>query len=113
MRATSSQIREKGFHSGRDEEFDAFVLDEAAEDKVCVVWLAPMRVNARRLAGRLPTRATYPCPSQLLDDLEPTMAAGGNVVEFHSVDFFPERWFDIVLVLRTETRELFDRLTAR
>ena len=41
------------------------------------------------------------------------MSQGGVVVEFHSVDFFPERWFDIVLVLRTETRELFDRLTAR
>jgi hypothetical protein len=31
------QIKEKGYHAGRDEEFDALVLDEAAEDKVCTV----------------------------------------------------------------------------
>ena len=76
------QVREKGFHAGRDEAFDAFVLDEASEDK-------------------------------LLDELEPTMTAGGVVLEFHSVDFFPERWFDLVLVLRTNNTVLFDRLTAR
>jgi hypothetical protein len=45
--------------------------------------------------------------------MEPTMAAGGNVVEFHSVDFFPERWFDLVLVLRTDNTTLYDRLKAR
>ena len=66
----------------------------------------------RRGQRRTPLFLSAP-PTQLLDDLEPAMAAGGNVVEFHSVDFFPERWFDIVLVLRTETRDLFDRLTAR
>ena len=49
----------------------------------------------------------------MLDDLEPIMSAGGNVVEFHSVDFFPERWFDLVLVLRTDNTVLYDRLIAR
>jgi hypothetical protein len=29
------------------------------------------------------------------------MTAGGNVVDFHSCDFFPERWFDLVVILRT------------
>ena len=41
------------------------------------------------------------------------MTAGGNVVEHHSVDFFPERWFDLVLVLRTDNTALYDRLAAR
>lgn len=50
---------------------------------------------------------------KLLDELEPVMGAGGNIVEYHSVDFFPERWFDLVLVLRTNNTVLFDRLTAR
>lgn len=75
-------IKEKGFHAGKDAEFDTLILDQASEDK-------------------------------LLDDLEPVMAAGGNIVEYHSVDFFPERWFDLVLVLRTNNTVLFDRLTAR
>lgn len=50
---------------------------------------------------------------QLLDELEPAMAAGGVLLEFHSVDFFPERWFRHVLVLRAGTATLFDRLSAR
>ncbi len=50
---------------------------------------------------------------QLLDDLEPVMATGGKVVEFHTVDLFPERWFDLVLVLRATNTSVFDRLTAR
>ena len=27
------------------------------------------------------------------DELEPVMSAGGVILEFHSCDFFPERWF--------------------
>ncbi|RYG48424.1 hypothetical protein EON67_07635 [archaeon] len=50
---------------------------------------------------------------QLLDFMEPAMSAGGNVVDFHTVDIFPERWFELVLVLRTDNTILFDRLSAR
>jgi len=37
----------------------------------------------------------------------------GIVADFHMCDFFPERWFDLVLVLRTSTESLYDRLTKR
>lgn len=37
----------------------------------------------------------------------------GIVADFHVCEIFPERWFDLVLVLRTRTDVLFDRLTAR
>ena len=37
----------------------------------------------------------------------------GVVVDYHSCDFFPERWFDLVLVLRAETHVLYDRLVQR
>jgi adenylate kinase len=50
---------------------------------------------------------------KILDVLEPIMAEGGCIVDFHSVELFPERWFELVLVLRTETSTLYDRLTAR
>jgi adenylate kinase len=50
---------------------------------------------------------------KLLDEMEPLMAEGGYIVEFHSVDFFPERWFDLVLVLRTNNTVLYDRLVSR
>ena len=49
----------------------------------------------------------------VLDALEPRLGAGGCVVEYHACDFFPERWFDLVLVLRAGTETLYDRLAAR
>lgn len=50
---------------------------------------------------------------QLLDYLEPIMAEGGKIVDYHSCEFFPERWFDIVYVMQCENSILFDRLTQR
>ena len=50
---------------------------------------------------------------KLLDLMEPILAEGGCVVDFHSPEIFPERWFELVLVLRTDTEILFDRLTTR
>lgn len=50
---------------------------------------------------------------QLLDYLEPMMSEGGIVLEHHTVDFFPERWFDLVLVLRCDNTVLYDRLVNR
>ena len=49
----------------------------------------------------------------LLDELEEILAPGGCVVDFHSCDLFPERWFDLVLVLRTDNTVLYDRLSKR
>merc|ERR1712020_609490 len=49
----------------------------------------------------------------LLDDMEPLMARGGVVADHHASDFFPERFFDIVFVLRTDTTLLYDRLKTR
>ena len=37
----------------------------------------------------------------------------GIVADYHSCELFPERWFDLVLVLRTNTDILYDRLEKR
>jgi adenylate kinase len=71
-------------YEGRDEELDTNILDE----------------------------------DKLLDLLEVVFqeaaAAGkGIVADFHVCEIFPERWFDLVIVLRANTETLFDRLTAR
>eukprot|EP00527_Entomoneis_sp_CCMP2396_P003347 CAMPEP_0198147478 /NCGR_PEP_ID=MMETSP1443-20131203/35965_1 /TAXON_ID=186043 /ORGANISM="Entomoneis sp., Strain CCMP2396" /LENGTH=176 /DNA_ID=CAMNT_0043811833 /DNA_START=196 /DNA_END=723 /DNA_ORIENTATION=+ len=55
---------------------------------------------------------------KLLDLMEPMMQEAeeegvGCVVDFHVCDIFPERWFDLVLVLRARTEVLYDRLTTR
>ncbi|CAH1119652.1 unnamed protein product [Phaedon cochleariae] len=59
----------------------------------------------------------YQCPvldeDKLMDGLEQVMSKGGNIVDYHSCEFFPERWFDVVFVLRADNTTLFDRLTSR
>ncbi|XP_053693309.1 adenylate kinase isoenzyme 6 homolog [Sabethes cyaneus] len=59
----------------------------------------------------------FECPvldeDKLLDYLEPIMQEGGNVVEYHSSEFFPQRWFDVVYVVRCGTSILYERLQAR
>ncbi|XP_010935173.1 adenylate kinase isoenzyme 6 homolog [Elaeis guineensis] len=47
------------------------------------------------------------------DELEDMMEEGGNIVDYHGCDFFPERWFDSVVVLQTDNSVLHDRLTSR
>ena len=88
----SVQVKKEHFSSGWDEEFQCMIVDENAEDQV-------------RLVSHF--------HHQLLDYLEPLMKEGGIVLEHHTVDFFPERWFDLVLVLRCDNTLLFDRLMDR
>lgn len=41
------------------------------------------------------------------------MAQGGNIVEYHGCDFFPERWFQLVFVIQCDNTILYDRLKKR
>lgn len=41
------------------------------------------------------------------------MQNGHNIVEYHSSELFPERWFDVVYVTAADNEVLFDRLKAR
>jgi adenylate kinase len=45
--------------------------------------------------------------------MEDMMRDGGNLVDYHKRDFFPERWFDYVAVLQTNNSVLYDRVTNR
>eukprot|EP01128_Nolandella_sp_AFSM9_P009826 TRINITY_DN6492_c0_g1_i1.p1 TRINITY_DN6492_c0_g1~~TRINITY_DN6492_c0_g1_i1.p1 ORF type:complete len:181 (-),score=51.42 TRINITY_DN6492_c0_g1_i1:42-539(-) len=49
----------------------------------------------------------------LLDELEPMIAKGNLIVEHHGSDFFPERFFQLVVVLRTSNNILHPRLSQR
>ncbi|KAI9105308.1 AAA domain-containing protein [Phlyctochytrium arcticum] len=50
---------------------------------------------------------------QVVDELEARMQRGGTVVDHHGCDFFPERWFDLVVVLRADNSTLYPRLEGR
>lgn len=51
---------------------------------------------------------------KVCDHLEEVTAQGGAMVDTHAmVDYFPERWFDLVVVLQTDNAILYDRLSKR
>ncbi|KAF9068083.1 AAA domain-containing protein [Rhodocollybia butyracea] len=50
---------------------------------------------------------------KLLDELEPVIAEGGVILDWHTCEIFPERWPDLVVVLRCEHSQLWDRLEKR
>jgi adenylate kinase len=81
-------VKEHQCYEGRDDSLDTEILDE----------------------------------EKLIDIMEPLMEdnhdddetkRNGLVVDYHICEIFPERWFDLVLVLRCQTEVLFDRLTNR
>lgn len=45
--------------------------------------------------------------------MEPMLSEGGKIVDYHTNQLFPERWFDLVVVLTTDNTILYDRLKAR
>ncbi len=50
---------------------------------------------------------------RLLDHMEVLLAGGGCIVEHLGCELFPERWFDLVVVLTCDNTLLYDRLLAR
>ncbi|KAH3661229.1 hypothetical protein OGAPHI_006636 [Ogataea philodendri] len=50
---------------------------------------------------------------KLLDALEPLACKGGLVIDWHCCEIFPERWIDLVVVLRCNNTMLYNRLTKR
>jgi broad-specificity NMP kinase len=56
---------------------------------------------------------TDPSSPQLLDTIEEQLSRGGNIIDYHACDLFPASWIDLVVVLRTSTEVLYDRLKAR
>ncbi|KAF7436960.1 factor activating pos9 [Pleurotus ostreatus] len=50
---------------------------------------------------------------RLLDELEPLASAGGLILDWHTCELFPERWADLVIVLRCDHTQLWERLEKR
>ncbi|KAI8895621.1 P-loop containing nucleoside triphosphate hydrolase protein [Globomyces pollinis-pini] len=49
----------------------------------------------------------------VVDELESMMDEGGMIVDHHGCAFFPERWFDLVIVLTCPNNVLYGRLENR
>ena len=49
----------------------------------------------------------------MLDSIEDEVKQGGCIIDWHACDLFPKSWIDLVVVLRTDSTLLYDRLAAR
>ena len=45
--------------------------------------------------------------------MEDELPQGGYIIDWHACDLFPRSWIDLVVVLRTHSTKLYDRLKAR
>ncbi|KAL8781997.1 MAG: hypothetical protein Q9194_000009 [Teloschistes cf. exilis] len=50
---------------------------------------------------------------KLLDAIEDEVKQGGYLIDWHACDPFPESWIDLVVVLRSDSATLYDRLKSR
>ncbi|KAH0522107.1 hypothetical protein TsFJ059_006012 [Trichoderma semiorbis] len=50
---------------------------------------------------------------KLLDEIEDDVQEGGCIIDWHACDLFPRSWIDLVVVLRVDSKTLYDRLEAR
>ncbi|KAF3660527.1 Adenylate kinase isoenzyme 6 -like protein [Capsicum annuum] len=94
---------EKNLTNGWDDTFDCYYINEDLVSQFMCA-LTNFTENCHLSPGNW---------CQLCDELENLMEEGGNIVDHHGCDFFPERWFDRVLVLQTDNSILYDRFTMR
>jgi len=50
---------------------------------------------------------------RLLSEVEADLEHGGNIIDWHVCEIFPERLIDLVVVLRVDSTTLYDRLKSR
>lgn len=95
-------VQKGSLHSGWDEQHQSFIIDE---DKV---YNASLRYIEAAMVSRshfwqsgaclrhrtsLLSRLSQLCLiRQVCDALEDHLSQGGNIVDYHGCDFFPERW---------------------
>jgi len=91
-------------------------LSQVVSEETGLEWLdiSEIAKNNKCLEVYDPTYKSHVLNEErLLDEIEDQMEEGGKVVDYHGCDFFPQRWFDIVFVLRTDNTVLYDRLVHR
>jgi adenylate kinase len=89
-------VKEHDCHQGWDSDLESWIVDE---DKV------------RRTISVL--RHTDRGYFKLLDTIEADVNEGGQIIEWHACEIFPQSWIDLVVVLRTDSTLLYDRLLSR
>jgi adenylate kinase len=92
-------VKEKGLHDGYDVEWQTYTVNE---DKV-----------GHGYNYKLLWTPFAQTKMEVLDELEPLVEEGGLILDWHVCDLYPERWIDLVVVLRCNHTLLWERLEKR
>jgi len=99
-------VKENGFHIGYDEEYQTYDVDEdALLDYIEPLTgkVAPEPLDQEEEEERKESRSS--------DDTSEDR--GGLILDWHSCEAYPERWVDLVVVLRCNHEVLWKRLEKR
>lgn len=90
-------VKEKGLHTAYDEGWQSYEVDE---DRL-VDEIEPL------------TGGTAPEAGEGVEEGEEGEGRGGLILDWHTCDVWPERWVDLVVVLRCDHSVLWERLEKR
>ena len=93
----SEWVKERDLFEEYDQEWQSYTVDE---DRVRFQLVSLHAINLYE-------------NHQLLDDLEPLVSGGGVILDWHTCEMYPERWADLVVVLRCDHAKIWDRLEKR
>lgn len=98
-------IKKHGFHKSYDPEWETYEVDE---DQL-LDYLEPLSGGSAPDPADVDPAACEDA-RQVADDDE---TRGGLVLDWHTCDAWPERWADLVVVLRCDHQLLWKRLEKR
>lgn len=101
----STIVKEHGFHIGYDEDYQTYDVDEDA----LLDYIEP-------LTGTIapePLDDEDEADSELASSDDASEDRGGLILDWHSCEAYPERWVDLVVVLRCNHEILWKRLESR
>lgn len=78
-----------------------FSINEIAKERECIVGFDQER------------NSSIVDEDKIIDAIEDDLEKGGLIIDWHVCDIFPERLIDLVVVLRSDTQTLYDRLNKR
>ncbi|EPQ30057.1 uncharacterized protein PFL1_02174 [Pseudozyma flocculosa PF-1] len=102
----SALVKSEGFYTHYDQEWDTYEVNEDA----VLDHLEPLTGNR----APEPLNEAEEQQQQQQEDVEGEgEARGGLVLDWHTCDLYPERWVDLVVVLRCDHAVLWQRLEKR
>ena len=110
-------IQTHQFYDGYDDILQTYILDEDplldALDELFIETMTRYDSRCCTESSSTPSSPPTPTPTHNQECYTDENYSISLIADYHICEIFPERYFDLVLVLRTDTERLYDRYMAR